>query len=63
MDMPSQSVKDQQEFEALGSSPSHLPSRSPARRPPSSCPNMKHCLVIHVMLTEELGAVPQPSHS
>ena len=24
---------------------------------------MKHCLEIHVTLTEELGAVPPPSHS
>ena len=62
-DTPSQSAKDQQESEALGSSSSHSPSWSPVRRPPSSCPNMKHCLEIHVTLTEELGAVPPPSHS
>ena len=63
MDVPSQSVKDLWESEALGSSPSHLPSWSLARRPPSSCPNTKHCLEICVTLTEELGAVPPPSHS
>ena len=63
MDMPSQNAKDLWESEALGSSPSHLPFWSPARRLPSSCPNMKHCLEIHVMLTEELGTVPSPSHS
>ena len=63
VDMPSQSAKDLLELEALGSSPSHLPSWSPARRPLSSCPNMKHCLEIHVTLTEELGAVSPPSHS
>ena len=34
-----------------------------ARRPPSSLPNTKHCLEIYVALTEELGAVPLPSHS
>ena len=62
-DVPLQSAKDLQESEALGSSPSHLPSWSPPRRLPSSCPNMKHCLEIHVTLTEELGAVPPPSHS
>ena len=61
--MPSQSSKDLWESEALGSSPSCLPSWSPARRPPSSHPNMKHCLEIHVTLTEELGAVPPPFHS
>ena len=63
MDMPSQSTKDLWELEALGSSPSHLPSWSPARRPLSSCPNTKHCLEIHVTLTEELGEVPPPSYS
>ena len=63
MDMPSQSAKDLQELEALGSSPSCLPSWSPARRLLSSCPNMKHCLEIHVTLSEELGAVPPPSQS
>ena len=63
VDMPPQSVKDLQEPEALDSSPSCLLSWSLARRLPSSCPNMKHYLEIHVTLTEELGAVPPPSHS
>ena len=63
VDVPPQSVKDLWEPEALDSSPSHLPSWSPARRLPSSHPNMKHCLEIHMTLTEELVAVPPPSHS
>ena len=63
MDMPPQSAKDLQELGALGSSPSHLPSWSLARRPPSSHPNIRYCLEIHVTLTKELGAVPPPSHS
>ena len=62
-DVPPQSVKDLRELEASDSSPSHLPSWSPARRLLSSCPNMKHCLEICVTLTEELGTVPPPSHS
>ena len=62
-DVPPQSAKDLWQSEALGSSPSHLPSWSPARRPLSSCPNTKHCLDICVTLTGELGAVPPPSHS
>ena len=62
-DMPSQSAKDLQELEAWGSSPSCSPSWSLARRPLSRCPNTKHCLEIHVPLTEELGTVPPPSHS
>ena len=63
MDMPSQSAKDLQELEALGSSPSRLPFWSLARRPLSSHPNTKYCLEVHVTLTEELGAVPPSSHS
>ena len=63
VDMPSQSAKDLWELEVLGSSPSHLPSWLLARRLPSSCLNTRHCLEIHVILTEELGAVPLPSHS
>ena len=62
-DMPPQSAKDLWESEASGSSPSHLPSWSLARRLPSSHPNTKHCLEICVTLTEELGAVPPSSHS
>ena len=62
-DVPSQSANDLWESEALGSSPCHLLSWSPARRQPSSHPNTKHCLEICVTLTEELGAVPPPSHS
>ena len=61
MDALSQSAKDLQETEALGSSPSCLPSWSLAKRPLSSCPNIRHCLEIHVTLMEELGAVPPPS--
>ena len=53
MDTPSQSAKDLWESEALGSSPSHLPSWSLARRLLSSHPNIRHCLEIHVT----------PSHS
>ena len=63
VDVPPQSAKDLQELEASDSSPSHLPSWSPAQMPPSSCPNTKHCLEICVTLTEDLGAVPPPSHS
>ena len=63
MDMPSQIAKDLRESGVLGSSPSHLPSWSPARRPLLNCPNTRHCLEIHVTLTKELGAVPPPSHA
>ena len=63
MGMPSQSAKDLQESEASGSSPSCSPLWSLARGPLSSCPNIRHCLEIHVTLTEELGAVLPPFHS
>ena len=62
-DGPPQIAKDLQESAASDSSPSHLLSWSPARRPPSSHPNMRYCLEIHVTLTEELGAVSPPFHS
>ena len=45
----------------LGSSPSHLPSWSPARRPLPSHPNTKYCLGIHVTLTEQTDVVLPPS--
>ena len=63
VDVPPQSAKDLWEPEASDSSPSHSPSWSLARRPPSSHPNTRHCIEICVTLTEELGAVPPPSHS
>ena len=62
-DMPPQCAKDLQKSEASDSFPSCLPSWSLARRLPSNHPNTKHCLEIFVTLTEELGAVPPPSHS
>ena len=62
-DVLPQSAKDLQESEALGSSPSHSPSWSTARRLLSSHPYTKHCLEICVTLTEELGAVSPSSHS
>ena len=63
MDLLTQSVNDLWELEALDSPPSQLPSWSLAQRPPSSYPNTKYCLEIHVTLMEELGAIPLPSHS
>ena len=63
MEEPTQGAKDIQESEEDDSSPSHLPLWFPAWRPLSGCPNMKYCLEIQVTLTEELGAIPPPSHS
>ena len=48
MEVPTQSAKDLLEWEEEDSSPSHLPSWSPAQRLPSSHPNMKYCLQIWV---------------
>ena len=59
-DVPPQSAKDLWELEALDSSPYHSPSWSLPQSLPYGCANMKHCLEIHVTLTEELGAVPHP---
>ena len=60
---PTKGARDLQESEEDDSSPSHLPLGSPAQRLPSGCPNTKYCLEIQVTLTEELGAIPPPSHS
>ena len=63
MEVPTQGAKDLWEPEEEDSSPSCLLYLSPAQRLLSSHPNMKYCLEIRVMLTEELGAIPPPSHS
>ena len=62
-EVPSQDGKDQWEPEGEDSTHTHLPASSPAQRTSSSPPNMKYCLEIRVMLTEELGAIPPTSHS
>ena len=62
-EVPTRGAKDLWEPEEEDSSPTHLPSLYPAQRLPSSCRNMKYCLEIRVTLTEELGAIPPPSHS
>ena len=59
-EVPTQSAKDLWEPEEKDSSPSHLPSWSPAWRLPSGHPNMKYCLEIRVILTEELGLYTHP---
>ena len=60
---PSEGQMDPEEMGMLGSAPSHLPSWSLTRRPSPSCPNTRHCLGIHMTLTEKTGAVPPPSHT
>ena len=63
-EVPTQGVKDQWELEEEDSSPTHL--HCLCLQPRGCCsshPNMKYCLEIRVMLTEELGAIPPPSHS
>ena len=62
-EMPTEGAKDQWEPEGEDSSLTQLPSSSPAQRLLSGHPNTKYCLEIRVMLTEELGAIPPPSHS
>ena len=62
-DMPSKNTKGPEEMGVMGSSPSQSPSWSLARGPFPSHPNTRHCLGIHVTLTEELGAVPPLPHA
>ena len=63
MGMESQHWQGPEGTGALGSSPSHLPSWSPARGLPPNHPNTRYCLGIYVTLTEETGAVPPSSHT
>ena len=63
MGVQSQHQKDPEEMGTLGSSPSHLPFWSPARRLPPNYPNTRYCLGVHVTLTEETGVVPSLSHA
>ena len=49
VEVPTQGAKDPWELEEENSSPSHLPSLSPAQRLLSGCPNTKYCLEIRVM--------------
>ena len=63
VEVPTQGAKDLWGSEEADSSPSHSLSWSPAQRPPSGHPNVRYCLEIQVTLTEELGAIPPPSHS
>ena len=46
MEVPTQGAKDLQGSEEEDSSPSHLPSWSPAQRPLSGHPNVRYCLEI-----------------
>ena len=61
--MSSRGQKDPEEMGASGSAPSHLPLWSPARKLLPSCPNTRHCLGIHMTLTEETEATPPPPHA
>ena len=63
MEVPTQHVKNLWGSEEEDNSTFHVPSWSPAQRPPSGHPNARYCLEIRVTLTEELGAIPPPSHS
>ena len=63
MAMESQCQKGLEEMGTLGSSPSHLPSWSPARGPPPNHPNTRYFLGIHVTLTEETGVIPPLSYT
>ena len=62
-DVPTQGVKDPWELEEEDSFPTCSLSSSPAQGLLSGHPNTKYCLEIRVTLTEEGGAIPQPSHS
>ena len=49
-----------EETEMFGSTPSHLPSQSPVRKPTPDHPETWYCLEIQVMSTEDGGTTPPP---
>ena len=51
------------QMEVSGSTPSHSPSQSLARRQMPDCPEDQYCLEIQVILTKEGGATPPPPHA
>ena len=60
---PAQRAADGQEIEEGDSSPHNSLMWSPVQRPPTGHLNTNYCLSIQVILTDELGDVPPPSHS
>ena len=60
---PAQRAADRQEMEEEDSSPHNLLTWSPVQRPPTGRLNTNYCLLIQVILTDELGDVPPHSHS
>ena len=60
---PAQRAADGQEMEEGDSSPHNSPTWSPVQRLPTGHLNTNYCLLIQVILTDELGDVPPPSHS
>ena len=63
VEKPAQGAADWWEMEEDESSPHNLPMWSPVQRLPLGCLNKKHCLEMQVILTDELGDVPPPSHA
>ena len=61
--METQCQKYPEEMGEMSSSPSCLPSWSPARGPLPNSPNTRYCLGIQVTLTEDTGAVSPLSHA
>ena len=52
-----------EEMGASGRVPSHSPSRSLEISPSLDPPGTRYCLGIHMTLTDEIGAEPQPPHA
>ena len=62
-DTTPKTIQEPQDEGALVSPPPCSLSWSPARRPLPDHPNTKYGLGIHVLLTEEVGAVTSPSYA
>ena len=60
---PSSSQNGPEEIEAFGSTPSHSPSQSLARKQMPDCLETQYCLEIQVTLTEDREITPPPLHT
>ena len=60
---PPSSQNGPEDPEAFGSTPSHSPSQSSARKPTPDWPETQYCLEIQVTSTKDGGVMPPPLHA
>ena len=60
---PSSGQNGPEDPEAFGSTPSHSPSWSPAKKPTPDWPETQYCLEIEVTSSEDERVTPPPPHA